>query len=272
MMETIANFIDGKLVAPQSGAYLDNLNPSEGKVYSRIPDSDERDVLQAVVAASRAFAGWSAMAVEKREAVLTRIADLIDRDAGAMALAESIDQGKPLKLAKSMDIFRASANMRFYATAAVHFASEAHITGSEAVNYTLRNPLGVVGCISPWNLPLYLFTWKIAPALAAGCTVVAKPSELTPMTAYMFTKLCLEAGLPPGVLNVVHGSGPKAGQAIIDHPEIVAISFTGGTVTGKKIAATAGPCEPSPAPSERSFGRSTSSTMTFGTSGIVIIG
>jgi aminomuconate-semialdehyde/2-hydroxymuconate-6-semialdehyde dehydrogenase len=152
-----------------------------------------------------------------------------------------MDQGKPVKLAKAVDIPRASANMRFFATAAIHFASEAHATDSEAINYTLRTPVGVAGCISPWNLPLYLFTWKIAPALAAGCTVVAKPSELTPMTAYLFSKLCIEAGLPEGVLNIVHGLGNDVGQAMVEHPFISAISFTGGTVTGKRIAATAAP-------------------------------
>jgi aminomuconate-semialdehyde/2-hydroxymuconate-6-semialdehyde dehydrogenase len=181
------------------------------------------------------------MAVEKRSAILQKIADLIDRDLDELALAESTDQGKPVKLAKVVDIPRASANMRFFATGAIHFASEAHVTGQEAINYTTRTPVGVVGCISPWNLPLYLFTWKIAPALAAGCTVVAKPSELTPMTAFLFSKLCMEAGLPNGVLNIVHGLGQKAGQAIVEHPDISAISFTGGTVTGKKIAATAAP-------------------------------
>ncbi|MBL7864798.1 MAG: aldehyde dehydrogenase [Cyclobacteriaceae bacterium] len=240
-MEKIANYIDGQFRAPVAGKYLDNINPSIGEVYSLIPDSDGDDVQLAVEAATRAFEGWSSLLPDKRFAVLARIADLIDRDADALALAESIDQGKPVKLAKSMDIFRAGANIRFYATGAMHFSAEAHATGVEAVNYTLRSPVGVAGCISPWNLPLYLFTWKIAPALAAGCTVVAKPSELTPMTAYLFTKLCQEAGLPQGVLNVVHGLGPKVGQAIIDHPGIPAISFTGGTVTGKKITTTAGP-------------------------------
>ncbi|HYI79156.1 MAG TPA: aldehyde dehydrogenase, partial [Chryseolinea sp.] len=162
-------------------------------------------------------------------------------NADALALAESIDSGKTVSLAKTLDIPRASANIRFFATAAIHFSSEAHITGVQALNYTLRSPAGVVGCISPWNLPLYLFTWKIAPALAAGCTVVAKPSELSPMTAFLFSKLCIEAGLPKGVLNIVHGLGSKAGQAIVEHPEIKAISFTGGTATGKKIATTAAP-------------------------------
>jgi aminomuconate-semialdehyde/2-hydroxymuconate-6-semialdehyde dehydrogenase len=240
-MVRIENYIGGELKAPVSETYIDNVNPAEGKVYSHIPDSDERDVAQAVDAAEKAFAGWSQMAVEKRADVLLCLADLIDRDLDALARAESIDNGKPVKLAKSLDIPRASANIRFYATAGIHFASEAHITGSEAVNYTLRVPSGVAGCISPWNLPLYLFTWKIAPALAAGCVVVAKPSELTPMTAYLLSKLCIEAGLPPGVLNILHGFGPKVGQAIVEHPKVAAISFTGGTVTGKRIASTAAP-------------------------------
>jgi aminomuconate-semialdehyde/2-hydroxymuconate-6-semialdehyde dehydrogenase len=240
-MEKILNYINGEFTTPVSGKFIDNYNPAEGKVYSLIPDSDRADVALAADAARAAFESWSTMPVEKRSGILSRIADLIDRDFEKLAMAESIDNGKAISLARVLDIPRASANVRFYATAAMHFSSEAHITDAEAVNYTARFPVGVVGCISPWNLPLYLFTWKIAPALAAGCTVVAKPSELTPMTAYLFTKLCKEAALPNGVLNVVHGLGPKAGQEIIEHPEIAAISFTGGTVTGKKIAATAAP-------------------------------
>jgi len=240
-MLKILNYINGELIGPKAGNHFENYNPSEGRPYSLIPDSDASDVQQAVDAATIAFPAWSAMPVEKRSAILQKIADLIDRDLDKLALAESVDQGKPVKLAKVVDIPRASSNMRFFATGAIHFSSEAHITGLEAVNYTIRTPVGVVGCISPWNLPLYLFTWKIAPALAAGCTVVAKPSELTPMTAFLFSKLCIEAGLPNGVLNIVHGVGPKAGQAIVEHQDITAISFTGGTVTGKEIAATAAP-------------------------------
>lgn len=240
-MVTILNYINGNLVAPISGNYLENINPATGKVFSQLPDSDDKDVQLAVEAAQAAFNDWSGMAVEKRQAILLKIADLIDRDLADLSMAESEDQGKPVKLATIVDIPRASANIRFFATGIQHFASEAHITGNEAINYTTRTPIGVAGCISPWNLPLYLFTWKIAPALAAGCTVVAKPSELTPLTAYLFSKLCIEAGLPKGVLNVVHGLGPKVGQAIVEHPQIPAISFTGGTVTGKRIAATAAP-------------------------------
>lgn len=241
LMQKIQNYINGELTAPVSGKYLDNYNPAEGKIYSLIPNSEATDVQHAVDAAMHAFPEWSSMPVDKRSAVLMKIADLIDRDLDKLALAESIDNGKPVSLAKVVDIPRASANMRFFATGIMHFASEAHITDKEAINYTARTPVGVAGCISPWNLPLYLFTWKIAPALAAGCTVVAKPSELTPMTAFLFSLLCIEAGLPKGVLNIIHGLGAKAGQAIVDHPDINAISFTGGTVTGKKIAATAAP-------------------------------
>jgi len=240
-MQKILNYINGELIPPVSDQYLDNYNPAEGKVYSLIPDSNEKDVAKAVSAAKAAFPAWSSISLEKRTFILLKIADLIDRDFEKLSLAESIDNGKPVTLAKSMDISRASANIKFYATAAMHFASESHLMEGEAVNYTTRSPIGVAGCISPWNLPLYLFTWKIAPALAAGCTVVAKPSELTPMTAFLFSQLCIEAGLPKGVLNIVHGLGGKVGQSIIEHPDVPVISFTGGTVTGKKIAATAAP-------------------------------
>lgn len=240
-MTEILNYVNGGWIAPFSRKFFDNVDPSCGDVYSRVPDSDEQDVTAAVEAARAAFPGWSGMGVQQRTNFLLKIADLIDRDLELLAAAESRDQGKPLKLARVMDIPRASANLRFFATGAIHFASEAHVTDSEAINYTLRTPLGVVGCISPWNLPLYLFTWKIAPALAAGCTVVAKPSELTPMTAYLFSRLCGEAALPPGVLNIIHGTGARAGQSIVEHPDVTAISFTGGTLTGRKIAATAAP-------------------------------
>jgi aminomuconate-semialdehyde/2-hydroxymuconate-6-semialdehyde dehydrogenase len=170
-----------------------------------------------------------------------RLVRLIERDLDILAEAESIDNGKPVSLAKRVDIPRAAANFRFYATAQMHLANESYETVNQAVNYTLRQPIGVVGCISPWNLPLYLFTWKIAPAIASGCCVVAKPSEVTPMTAYLLSKLCIEAGLPAGVLNIVHGLGTKTGAAIVKHPEIKAISFTGGTATGEWIARETAP-------------------------------
>ena len=240
-MEKIQNYINGALVAPQQGTYLDNYDPSRGKVYSLIPDSDASDVQSAADAAKAAFPGWSATPRQERSRLMLRVAELIDENHEELAKAESKDNGKPLKLAKRVDIPRASANFRFFATAILHESSEAHQMDEVALNYTERSPVGVAGCISPWNLPLYLFTWKIAPALAAGNTVVAKPSEITPMTAFLLSKLCIEAGLPKGVLNIVHGLGPKVGQAITEHPHIPLISFTGGTATGQQIARTAAP-------------------------------
>lgn len=237
----IKNYIGGKLIAPAAGLYIDNYNPASGQVYSLIPDSDEKDVEAAVAAAGAAFASWSVMPVAERSAFLLKIADLITANLDRLAKAESIDNGKPVWLARQVDIPRASANFHFYATGAIHLSTEAHATENVAINYTLRQPIGIAGCISPWNLPLYLFTWKIAPALASGNCVIAKPSEITPMTAYLLSELCIEAGLPPGVLNIIHGTGPKAGAAIITHPAIPAISFTGGTKTGEWIAKTAGP-------------------------------
>jgi len=240
-MEKILNYINGELVEPINGSYLDNYNPSIGKVYSQIPDSNEKDVDMAYFAANEAFLGWSNTPKEERSKIMMRISDLIEENLVELAKAESIDNGKPVKLATQVDIPRAASNMRFFATAILHYASESHDMDGEAINYTLRKPIGVVGCISPWNLPLYLFTWKIAPALASGNCVIAKPSEVTPMTAYLFSKLCIEAGLPKGVLNIIHGMGPSVGSPITTRPGIKAISFTGGTATGKAIAKFAAP-------------------------------
>lgn len=237
----IKNYINGELVEPVSKSYLDNYNPSNGKVYSYIPDSDEKDVELAYTAAKKAFKDWSVLSKDKRSFYLLKIAALIEKNLDKLALAESTDNGKPFKLAKSVDIPRAAANFHFYGTGILHYASHAHIMEESAVNYTVRQPVGVAGCISPWNLPLYLFSWKIAPALAAGCTVVAKPSEITPMSAYLLSEICIEAGLPAGVLNIVHGLGGKVGNAIVSHKDIPLISFTGGTVTGKQIASIAAP-------------------------------
>lgn len=237
----IKNYINGALVSACAGKYLDNYNPSTGKVYSYIPDSDADDVQLAYEAAECAFPEWSKASLSKRFSILNRLADIIEQNLEEFAVAESIDAGKPINTSRSIDIPRAHQNFRFFATAILHFSSESHHMAGEAINFTLRQPIGVVGCISPWNLPLYLFSWKIAPALATGNCVVAKPSEMTPMTAHLLAKACIEAGLPPGVLNIVHGLGPKAGQAIIDHPKIKAISFTGGTATGRKIAEKAAP-------------------------------
>jgi aminomuconate-semialdehyde/2-hydroxymuconate-6-semialdehyde dehydrogenase len=237
----IQNFINGRFVEPATGVYLDNIEPATGEVYSHVPDSDERDVEQAVAAAEAAFPSWSRTPAVERSRILLRIADLIEANLDRLARTETIDNGKPITLARTLDIPRAAANFRFFATAILHFASESHVTDGVALNYTLRQPRGVCGLISPWNLPLYLLSWKIAPALACGNTAVAKPSEITPMTAYLLCELCHEAALPPGVLNIVHGRGAKAGAALVGHPKVRTISFTGGTATGAEIARTAAP-------------------------------
>lgn len=240
-MEKIANYINGQQVPPASGEYLDNVDPSRGAVYSLVPDSDDRDIEQAVAAAKNAFPAWSTMPAAERTRIMLRIADLLEERLDEFARAECIDNGKPLSLARNLDIPRAVTNTRFFATAITHFATEAHPMDDVAINYTLRNPRGVAGIISPWNLPLYLFTWKIAPALATGNTVVAKPSEVTPMTAYMYGKICEEAVLPPGVLNIVHGLGAKTGAALVSHKDVPTVSFTGGTLTGRSIAEATAP-------------------------------
>ncbi|TNE35739.1 aldehyde dehydrogenase [bacterium] len=241
-MKKIQNYINGELKPPISGNYIDNYNPSIGKVYSLIPDSTAEDVELAVRAAKAAFPVWSNLSNEQRHDYIMAIANGIEKRFDELVEAESIDNGKPLNLARIVDIPRAKSNFKFYATAIMHYASQSHFMSEiPAINYTLRQPLGVVGCISPWNLPLYLFTWKIAPALATGNTVVAKPSEITPMSAYLLSEICIEVGLPKGVLNIVHGDGPNAGESIVKHPDIKAISFTGGTKTGENIAKIVAP-------------------------------
>jgi aminomuconate-semialdehyde/2-hydroxymuconate-6-semialdehyde dehydrogenase len=239
-MKELLNYIAGEWKKPVNNMWLDNAEPATGKVYSLLPDSTKEDVQMAVEAAKRAFPIWSSMSVEERSRIMLAIAHEMKQSFDALAEAESRDQGKPLLLSKVMDIPRAIQNIEFFATEILHFASESH-AAKGVVNYTVHSPIGIVGCISPWNLPLYLFTWKIAPALAMGNCVIAKPSELTPLTATMFAEICMKAGLPPGVLNILHGSGKTTGAAIVEHPEIKAISFTGGTVTGEHIAAIAAP-------------------------------
>jgi len=235
------NYIGGALGASGSGRWLDVYEPAVGRVYAHAAQSDANDVAAAVAAARTAFPGWRDLPAADRAAWLNRLADLIERDVDLFARAESQDTGKPLTLARTLDIPRAIANFRFFAAAATQFASEAHVMEIGALNYTLRQPHGVVAGISPWNLPLYLLTWKIAPALAAGNCVIAKPSEFTPLTATLLAERCIEAGLPKGVLNILHGPGGEVGQAIVVHPEVRAISFTGGTATGKQIASAAAP-------------------------------
>ncbi len=237
-MERITNLIGGEAATP--ARFLPGHDPSTGLIYSEVPDSDAADVDRAVEAAARAFPEWSTAPARERARALRRLAELIERDRLSLARAESVDSGKPLSLARDLEIPRAALNFEFFAETATQFSSECHPTPL-ALNYTLRSPLGVVGCISPWNLPLYLLTWKIAPALAAGNCVVAKPSEIAPMTAYLLGKLTREAGFPPGVLNLVHGRGASAGAALVAHPRVAAISFTGSTRTGAEISRAAGP-------------------------------
>ena len=221
--------------------WLDVYEPATGTVFAQCPDSSAADVAAAVHAAQRAAPGWAATTADRRAQLLHRLADLIEARLDEFAALESRDSGKPVSLARRLDIPRAVSNLRFFAAAIVAWESEAHAMETGAINYTLRHPLGVVGCISPWNLPLYLFTWKIAPALASGNAVIAKPSEITPCTAALLGELSIEAGFPPGVLNIVQGRGPSTGQAIVEHPAVKAISFTGSTRTGASIAAAAAP-------------------------------
>ena len=200
-MKYIKNYIGGELQAPILNQHIDNVDPSRGKVYAQIPDSSAEDVEKAVDAAEKAFLKWSNTPKEERAAIMIKIADIIESRLQEFAEAESLDNGKPVSLASHVDIPRAVSNLKFFATAIQHFASESHYMEGVGINYTTRKPIGIVGCISPWNLPLYLFTWKIAPALASGNCVIAKPSEVTPMTAFMLSEVCAEAGLPEGVFK-----------------------------------------------------------------------
>ena len=240
-MERIRHFIDGEFADPASGCWIPDFEPAVGKPFAEVADGDANDVDRAVEAAARAFPGWARTPASERSGILLRIADAIEARLDDLARDESTDTGKPVALARAVDIPRAVANLRFFATAILHTSSDAHATDGAALNVTLRSPRGVAACISPWNLPLYLFTWKIAPALATGNTVVGKPSEITPLTAFRLAEICREAGLPPGVLNVVHGIGSKVGPTLTTHPQVQAISFTGGTVTGAAIAGASAP-------------------------------
>jgi aminomuconate-semialdehyde/2-hydroxymuconate-6-semialdehyde dehydrogenase len=240
-MITLRNYIGGTFSAPANGCYLDNIEPATGEVYSLIPDSGTEDVARAVEAAKKAYPTWSTLTAAERSKHLLAVAHRIEERMDELAAAESRDNGKPLKLARTVDIPRARDNFAFYATAILHDWSETHDMGAHGFNYTLRRPIGVAACISPWNLPLYLFSWKIAPALAAGNTVVAKPSEVTPYTAYLLSEILDEVGFPAGVLNIVHGTGPGVGEPLVTHPDVPMISFTGGTATGARINTLAAP-------------------------------
>lgn len=240
-MEKLANYINGEFIAPASHLYIDVFEPASGAVYCRVPDSDDSDVDTAVNAAETAFSEWSETAPQERSEILHSIANGIEKRLDEFAEYESRDSGKPVSLAKAVDIPRAIANFRFFADAILDYSTEQILTGRGSDNRIIRKPLGTVGCISPWNLPLYLFSWKIAPALAAGNCVIGKPSELTPYTAFKLGEICNAAGLHKGVLNIIHGSGKNTGTAIVSHPKIKVISFTGGTKTGETISKIAAP-------------------------------
>ncbi|NUO74509.1 MAG: aldehyde dehydrogenase [Lysobacter sp.] len=239
-MRYFRHCIDGQSRDPASGRWLDVHDPANAQAYAKVAAGDAADVEAAIAAARRAFPAWAALPHSERARWLEKLADALESRLDAFARAESEDAGKPIRLAREAEIPRAVSNLRFFAHAATQFASESH-HGQAGLNYTLRAPLGVVATISPWNLPLYLFTWKIAPALAAGNAVVAKPSEITPATATMLGELAIEIGFPPGVLNIVHGLGPDVGEPLVNHDAVRAVSFTGSTVVGQRIAALAAP-------------------------------
>jgi aminomuconate-semialdehyde/2-hydroxymuconate-6-semialdehyde dehydrogenase len=240
-LHSVLNLIDGKLQPSANDSWVDVDEPATGNTYARAPNSNADDIQAAYAAAQNALTTWSSTSADERARHLNNLADLVAENAIELAEAESRDTGKPISLARQVDIPRAITNLRFFASAATQFSSESHAMESRGFNYTLRQPVGVVACISPWNLPLYLLTWKIAPAIAAGNTVVAKPSEVTPYSAWLLSQLSIRAKLPPGVLNIVHGTGGQAGNALVSHPSIKAISFTGSTKTGAIIAAQAAP-------------------------------
>ncbi|KAE8602529.1 hypothetical protein XENTR_v10014019 [Xenopus tropicalis] len=237
---TLQNYVDGKFVPCNS--YIDSINPATGEVYCRVPDSGKQEVDAAVLSAKAAFPAWSSKSPQERSTILYKLADLIESCLEELAVAESKDQGKTIAFARTVDIPRSVYNFRFFASAILHYTTECtQMDGLACMHYTVRTPVGVAGLISPWNLPLYLLTWKIAPAIAFGNTVVAKPSEMTSVTAWMMCKLLKEAGVPPGVVNIVFGTGPRAGEALVCHPDVPIISFTGSTVTAQRIIEKSAP-------------------------------
>eukprot|EP00299_Pterocystis_sp_00344_P017938 c8978_g1_i4.p1 GENE.c8978_g1_i4~~c8978_g1_i4.p1 ORF type:complete len:273 (+),score=73.29 c8978_g1_i4:167-985(+) len=239
-MKRLNNFIGGEFVAPQNGKYLDDFAPAIGEKIADIPDSDASDVEAAVRAAKAALPGWASLTLAERADWLDRIADVLTAQAQTVAELESLDTGKPFRTARDVDAARSISNFRFFADLIRNRKAETYEM-SDAHNYVVFKPVGVVGLITPWNLPLYLLTWKIAPALAMGNTIVAKPSELTPLTADFLAQVVQQIGLPAGVLNIVHGTGPSVGSPLVSHPDVPGISFTGGTVTGAVVNSAAAP-------------------------------
>ena len=236
----IYNYINGEFILPTSGKMLDDINPATGQIIAQIPDSNDDDVAKATMAARRALPDWRGLSKDERINWLNKIAQALEDRTEDIAKTESMDTGKPIGLARRVDAARSISNFRFFAQHASQ-QTENKFTMADATNYVIRKPVGVVGLITPWNLPLYLLSWKVAPALVMGNTIVAKPSEMTPLTANLLAQTLDDIKFPKGVVNIVHGLGPIAGQAILEHPDITAISFTGGTETGKIVARTAGP-------------------------------
>ena len=235
----ILNYIGGEFYPAKNNEWIDNYNPATDEVIGKVSKSTIDDVEIAVSAAKKALPAWSALSTKDRATYLLKLSTKIEENLVELSLLETRDTGKPIHTSKNIDIPRSALNLKFFADFASNQNQE-EFYGNGMENFVERSPLGVVGCISPWNLPLYLFTWKIAPALMAGNTVIAKPSEFTPTTAFMLSKFCKEINLPAGVLNIPHGLGPEVGSAIVDHPEIKAISFTGSTRVGKIIAKSCG--------------------------------
>jgi len=231
----VKNFIDGKFVEPINGKYMDNYNPASGKVYGKVPDSDKEDIDRAVKSSQRAFETWSKTSKQERSKILNKLADLIEGRMDELAEIESRDQGKPISLARTVDLPLTVGAIRYFAGLILHLEEQAKDIEGLAVNFTQRVPMGVLGLISPWNFPLYLLTWKIAPALAVGDTVVCKPSELASVSAFKLCSILNESGVPPGVCNMVFGYGATAGASLVQHPDVSGISFTGGTATAQHI-------------------------------------
>ncbi|EDO46344.1 predicted protein [Nematostella vectensis] len=240
-MIVLQNFINGEFLS--CDRYIDSYDPSRGEVYCKVPDSGKEHVDLAVAAANAAFKSWSVSSPAYRAERLRKLADLIEDRLEEFAQAESRDQGKTVNFARNVDIPRCCLNLRMFASAImVGSNSRANFLESQAVvNYSLRSPKGVAGLISPWNLPLYLLSFKIAPAVASGCTVVCKPSEMTSVTAWMMAELINDAGFPPGVINIVFGTGSRTGSAIVQHPDVHLISFTGSTTIGELITKMSAP-------------------------------
>lgn len=237
-MILVRNYVNGIFV--DSKETIEDINPATSEVIATIPRSNLNDVNEAVLAADKARDNWSSLSLDERRKWLEKIANALEARSEEIAKLESLDTGKPIKIARAVDASRSVANFRFFAEFSKDFHEQKFLM-EDATNHVIFKPVGIAGLITPWNLPLYLLSWKIAPAIVMGNTVVAKPSELTPLTANLLAEVFDEVGLPAGVVNIVHGFGHETGQAIVSHPLVNLISFTGGTITGKKVAETAAP-------------------------------